>query len=181
LKIVVESSRQLNQLIDDVSSLRDSNTAKVERYTPLQMHDLFENIVTKLQEKSDNKTIKLTCHINSQIDGPKEKLNNIFKIILDNSVEFNENNEVLLDINYSLVDKIHHFEIMDNGIGIDNKYHDQVFGLFKRLNHRGAYAGSGLGLSIAQRLIESIGGTISIASSQLKQGTTILVKFPSHA
>ena len=56
-------------------------------------------------------------------------------------------------------------EIEDNGIGIDPKYHDQIFEMFKRLHTKEKYSGSGIGLSICKRIIESSGGEIGIYSN----------------
>ena len=50
--------------------------------------------------------------------------------------------------------------------------------MFKRLNNRKKYVGSGMGLSIANRLLNRIGGEISILRSEKSQGTTFLVKVP---
>ncbi len=56
------------------------------------------------------------------------------------------------------------FCVEDNGIGIDPKYHAQVFGMFKQLN-RASQDGIGVGLAISKRIVEQHGGDISIAST----------------
>lgn len=73
---------------------------------------------------------------------------------------------------------MHAIEIEDNGIGIEKKYHEQIFELFKRLQTRKSFTGAGLGLSIAQRLVEKIGGTISILRSQENKGSAFLICLP---
>jgi signal transduction histidine kinase len=55
--------------------------------------------------------------------------------------------------------------IADNGIGIDSRYHAQVFGIFKQLN-RDSRGGAGVGLAIAKRIVEKHGGEIWVESTE---------------
>jgi len=56
------------------------------------------------------------------------------------------------------------FEFSDNGIGIDPEYFEKVFIFFQRLHNRDAYSGTGMGLVISKKNIESLGGTIWLRS-----------------
>jgi light-regulated signal transduction histidine kinase (bacteriophytochrome) len=69
--------------------------------------------------------------------------------------------------------------IRDNGMGIDARYLDRIFGAFKRI-HNDAYAGSGVGLAITRRLIERHGGQIWV-ESELGHGSTFFVELPKVA
>lgn len=68
--------------------------------------------------------------------------------------------------------------ISDNGIGIAPEYHDQIFGLFKRLHSYDEYSGSGMGLAIVKRIIESFGGRVWV-DSQPGRGSTFYFSLPS--
>ena len=67
--------------------------------------------------------------------------------------------------------------VVDNGMGIDPAYHQQIFGLFKRLHAREEYPGTGLGLAICKKIIERYGGRISV-ESKVGEGATFLVSLP---
>jgi light-regulated signal transduction histidine kinase (bacteriophytochrome) len=69
------------------------------------------------------------------------------------------------------------FSIRDNGMGIDPKYHQQVFGLFKRLHARDEYPGTGIGLAICQKVVERYGGEIWV-ESDIGQGAMFLFTLP---
>lgn len=69
------------------------------------------------------------------------------------------------------------FFVRDNGIGIDPKYHDKVFGLFNRLDN-GDIEGTGVGLALVKRIVEVHGGRIWLKSAGENQGSTFYFTLP---
>lgn len=67
--------------------------------------------------------------------------------------------------------------VEDNGIGFDEKYADRIFGVFQRLHGRSQYEGTGIGLSICQKIVERHGGVIRVKSSP-GQGAAFTVTLP---
>jgi len=70
-------------------------------------------------------------------------------------------------------------EIRDNGIGFEEKFAKQIFGVFQRLHSRDQYEGTGIGLAICRRIVERHDGRIW-ARSQPGIGSVFTIELPLH-
>ncbi len=68
--------------------------------------------------------------------------------------------------------------IRDSGIGIDPRYHEQIFGIFKRLHTDREYAGTGIGLAIVKKAVQKIGATVRVESA-VGEGSTFYIALPN--
>jgi len=69
------------------------------------------------------------------------------------------------------------FAVSDNGLGIEKQFHEQIFGIFKRLHTTDRFPGTGIGLAICQRIAERYGGRIWV-ESELGKGSTFYITVP---
>ncbi len=67
--------------------------------------------------------------------------------------------------------------IEDNGIGFDQRYAEEIFGMFKRLHRNSEFEGTGIGLALCKKIVEQHNGFIS-ARSKVGEGTTFIVSLP---
>lgn len=97
----------------------------------------------------------------------------LFFYLIDNALKFHEEDTLKRRIGINATDQedLWLFEIKDNGIGIAEDYHDEIFRLFRRLNPD-RYSGIGAGLTIAQKIVHRFGGEMLIESAP-GQGTSV--------
>lgn len=105
-------------------------------------------------------------------------LRQVFQNLLENAVKFNNSPTIQVELDWhAQTDGNYEFRISDNGIGIDRRYHEQIFGVFERLHTRKDYHGSGIGLAIVRKAIGRLGGSIRL-ESEYGQGSTFFVTLP---
>ncbi|ADB38106.1 sensor histidine kinase [Spirosoma linguale] len=73
----------------------------------------------------------------------------------------------------------HRIDVADNGIGFEEQYVDRIFQVFQRLHSKSAYAGTGIGLAICEKVVSNHGGAIT-ATSQPGQGATFSIYLPAN-
>jgi signal transduction histidine kinase len=101
----------------------------------------------------------------------------IFKNLIENGLKYNVSEKPIVRVAYHKKEIYDEIIISDNGIGINEKYYEKIFEMFKRLHSRGAYEGSGIGLAIVKLSIEMLGGIIDVESEEGK-GTRFIIRLP---
>ena len=97
--------------------------------------------------------------------------------LISNALKYNTSRRPRIEIGVT-VDDNPTLYVKDNGIGIEKKYHEDIFGLFRRLHTRKEYEGTGAGLTIVRKIVESHGGQIWL-ESEPGCGATFFVRLPS--
>jgi light-regulated signal transduction histidine kinase (bacteriophytochrome) len=90
-------------------------------------------------------------------------LSQVFHQLISNSIKFRGADPPRIHISAAQTDDQATFSFIDNGLGIDPRYHEEIFQAFKRLHGR-EYPGTGVGLAICKRIIEQYGGRIWVES-----------------
>jgi signal transduction histidine kinase len=102
----------------------------------------------------------------------------VFQNLLGNSIKYRSAEPPKIHVNARKLNGFYEFGVADNGIGVDPEHHDRIFGVFKRL-HGKEVPGTGIGLAICRKIIESHGGRIWVESEPGK-GATFKFTLPAH-
>ncbi len=176
LSFVVTNAKQMHTLIEDVLEFSKFSDRKVEM-EEVNLAKTFQQVLTALQPIMEEKTAHIICKELPIIKTNEAKIYILFRNILENGLLYNNNPTPVIEIDYVQKHNQHHLSITDNGIGIDKAYHEQIFDMFKRLQSRKEAKGSGLGLSICQKISNRLGGEILVESTP-NQGSTFTIVLP---
>lgn len=107
----------------------------------------------------------------------QQRIGEVYQNLIENAVKYmGDQKEPRIDIGMRREGDETAYYVRDNGIGIDPKYHEKVFGLFERLNH--GDDGTGIGLAIVKRIIELHGGRIWVESEGEGKGSAFCFTLP---
>lgn len=108
----------------------------------------------------------------------KAAITQILHCLLDNALKYSlEGTPPIVELAFTENEKEWEFSIKDNGIGIDPQFVDKIFIIFQRLHNKNEYEGTGIGLSIAKRHAEFLGGRIWL-ESLLGEGSVFYFTIP---
>lgn len=108
------------------------------------------------------------------------RLAHLFQNLISNAIKYHSKEAPRVQVAGYERDGWCVFSVADNGIGIEPQFAEQIFGLFKRLHGREEYPGSGIGLSICQRIVEQYGGRIWLEQSAPGGGSTFCFSIPAR-
>lgn len=188
-KLVVDSSRQLIDLLDDVldySKLENDKTVRPS--AKINLSELIHEVIAVISAKVEEKQLKIDCFFSDDsiiYYGDRVMLSRVILNILSNAVKFTHEGGITIKAeikNFEQPKRQITIEIHDTGIGIDKKYHTSIFDPFVRIEsaETSQYAGVGLGLSNVQLMLKKIGGTVEVFS-ELGKGSIFSVHLPSHS
>jgi len=111
----------------------------------------------------------------------ESRLAQLFQNLISNAIKYRSGEAPRVHVTAEERDGWSVFSVVDNGMGVEPQYAEQIFGLFKRLHGRDEYPGSGIGLAICQRVVEQYGGRIWLEQSTPGSGSTFSFSVPSRS
>lgn len=162
---VIQSLLQLSKI--------DSALKKHE----IEMEEVVEDVKLMLKLNIEDKKASIQSTRLPKIVADRPYITQLIQNLIGNGIKYNESGAPKIEISCHEKDNAYCFEVSDNGIGIAQQYREKVFIIFQRLHHRNEYDGTGIGLSICKKIVESLGGKIWIEDSPLG-GTKVCFTIP---
>lgn len=160
LGFATDGARRMEQLIMDMLHLAkvDANP-KIEK---IKLVNIMDEIRLNLDVLIKEKDAMIFSGPLPVIKADRTQMLQLFQNLIANGLKYNESRSPIVKVKCTTHDD--HFEITvtDNGIGIPEEYKDKVFDIFRRLHTSKTYSGSGIGLSVCKKIVDSMNGRISI-------------------
>ncbi|HEY9151430.1 MAG TPA: ATP-binding protein, partial [Anaerolineales bacterium] len=175
---IVTATEKMQQLLSELLELsRVGRALNPPEEIPFQI--IVQEAVELVRGRLDANAVNLEIEENlPNVHGDHFRLVEVIQNLVDNAAKFmgdQPNKQIQIGMQGKESDGKAIFFVRDNGIGIDPKFHEQVFGLFNKLDSQSE--GTGVGLALVKRIIEFHGGRIWIDSDG-KNGATFYFTLP---
>jgi signal transduction histidine kinase len=146
----------------------------------VSLDKLAREVVTLLRERLRAAHVRVEIQAGlPTVTGDRIRLREVLQNLIENAVKFRSGQvDPLVEIGCRADAAGPVLFVRDNGVGIDPRYHDQVFGLFERLDPR--VEGTGVGLALVKRIVEVHGGRVWVESEGAGKGATFCFTLPEE-
>jgi len=174
---ILDGTQRMDQLLSEFSVYAHQFRPPEKLSEPANSEAVLAGVLLNLDGAISKTGATVTNDPLPQIWCDPTQLGHVFRHLIQNSVTFRREERPLVHITAAQDGDSAAFSVRDNGLGIDSRFHDQIFTIFKRLHGRD-YPGNGLGLAICKRIVEQHGGRIWLESTP-GQGSTFHFTMPA--
>lgn len=193
LERMQSAASRMSTLIKDLLSYARISTRQDENQ-PVSLAQVVGNVLDDLQVSIAEAQAVIRVDVLPTVTGDAMQLGQLFQNLIGNALKFRRADTALhIHVQCRLITAAampktvrilrqtadyYQVDVIDNGIGFEEKYLDRIFQVFQRLHSRSEFSGTGIGLAICEKVVANHGGAIT-AASQLNQGTTFSVYLPA--
>lgn len=174
---IESSARRMQTLLEDLLSFSRVNMSR-SLIQPVDLNFILKNVLSDLEVAINKSHTQIKFDSLATVEADPLQMHQLFMNLISNAIKFHRSDSPPdIQVVAKRLPNNLEIRISDNGIGIDRKYFDQIFGVFQRLHGKHEYPGNGMGLSICKRIVEKHHGDIQL-ESEIGKGTTFIVALP---
>lgn len=173
---IVESVHRMDSLLSDLLAYSHQLNAGDQTMSSVDTEAVLAGVLMNLDSAIRESGTEITHDPLPNITSDFVQLGQVFQNLVGNSIKYRSGEKPRIHISAEEQEDAWVFSFQDNGIGIDPRYHEQIFGIFKRLHGR-EYPGTGIGLALVKRIVERQGGRIWV-ESEVGKGATFKFTLP---
>lgn len=179
IRIVGEGAVRMGALVNDLLLYTRSAVDGPVSEAPVDANRALEVALANLHAAIERTGASIECGSLPNVRVHEAHLQQLFQNLIGNALKYSQKHQPRVQIRAERVDGEASwiFSVADNGIGIDPRYAEHIFGIFKRLHASSEYSGTGIGLAICRKIVERYGGRIWV-ESEVGKGATFFFSIP---
>jgi PAS domain S-box-containing protein len=177
--VIKRNIKKMDQLILDLLALSRVNRTELVK-SKLDMTAMVNSIFNEVVTVEVRGKVKLSVQKLPEVYGDSVMMKQVWINLLSNALKFSALREVItIEVGGYSENGTNTYYVKDNGVGFNQKYANKVFEIFQRLHSSREFEGTGVGLSIVQRIIHRHGGSVR-AEGEEGRGATFYVSIPER-
>jgi signal transduction histidine kinase len=177
ISFALDGAERMRALIRDLLAYSRLEAQKKE-FQETDCEEVFQTAVQNLRVAIEENKAIINHERLPHVSGDPLQLTQVFQNLIGNALKFHRAGPPSIEVAANQQNGEWIFSVRDNGIGIDPKDFQRIFEIFQRLHSREEYSGTGMGLSISKKIVESHGGRIWVESAPQK-GSTFYFTLPA--
>jgi signal transduction histidine kinase len=180
ISLIAREANRMERLTNELMQLVHIDTEEADELYPIVLAETLRDSVALVKAKAVDKEIAILLEVNEEIivEADEEKMRQIFINLLENAIRYSDRGTSIY-LKAVIEEDAAVIQVEDKGIGIPQEDLPRILERFYRVNKARSRedGGSGLGLSIVDKLVKQHHGTLHI-ESELQKGTTVTVRLP---
>jgi PAS domain S-box-containing protein len=173
IRFMIDAAARMTQLLRDLLAYSQAGRADRTTPEPTSSANVLQWAIMNVDRLTKESGAVITYDPLPMVEADQTQLSQVFQNLLSNAIKYRSQEPPRIHISVQRRNNQYEFAVSDNGIGVPAEHHERVFGVFKRL-HGKEVPGTGIGLAICRKIIESHGGKIWLES---ESGAGVIVKF----
>ncbi|RKD89086.1 histidine kinase/DNA gyrase B/HSP90-like ATPase [Halopiger aswanensis] len=178
LDFAVDGAERMRAMIDGLLASSRVQT-QGDSFEAVNLNDVLAEAQQDLQVKIDDADAAITVEELPQIEGDTNQLRQVFQNLLENALEYSGEGPPRIRVSAERDGSEWVVSVQNNGIGIESDDAERIFRVFERLHSRDEHSGTGIGLSLCDRIIDRHGGDIWV-DSEPGDGTIFSFTLPQR-
>ena len=163
ISYALDGAKRMQQLIVDLLAYSRIETTGQE-FAPTDCEGVLQRVLSDLRVAIEESGAAVTHDPLPQVMADNVQLGQVLQNLLSNAIKFRSQEPPRIHVSARQEGQQWVFSVRDNGIGINPRYAERIFGIFERLHPRAEYPGTGIGLAICKKIVERHGGQIWVES-----------------
>ena len=165
IRYIVDGVQRMHVLLNDMLAYSRVTTQEAARpHTHCRMEAALQLAIANLEAAIRDSEAQITYDPMPTVLADESQVAQVMQNLISNAIKYRGDEPPRIHVSARANDSEWVFAVHDNGIGIESKYHERIFGIFKRL-HGKDKPGTGMGLAICKKIVERHGGRIWVEST----------------